>query len=409
MSGAMAVQNLGEGQRAKVVATDASLHNADLPSLDEIRSGGTFDRAKRLDDASLAEAMEGAKGLDIEDDNTLVSFGIEEQREASQLAEKTVEYSRKNDFTAIREATEGMNEKMRQLNMGNLKPSIWDKILPGKAAKRINSVLKEHKDISEGVRESIEALAGEKQKLMEYRAAAELDIEASEGLIKRFDIKIAQLEIQRDAFNKRVGRFIEEHQNSQDESVTQTLKQFETIRGLMERKLNALVNSRADQFTTLENLRNFQTTYNVLIQAAEDQANFNKQAWNNTVSVLTHSARQKGVQNAIDSQREAAGQWMKARGDAAVKTVEDTMRTLQTGVIDLSRALESIDKAEEANLKLIQGCKQAQSILSNASSQIAERSAKASERTAAAARASEEEVAGMVDEFSKLSGPPRAA
>jgi uncharacterized protein YaaN involved in tellurite resistance len=375
--------------------------------MEQIRGGAQFTKARHLNEPALREAMQGARSIDVEDDKAVVDFGIEEQREATRMAEKTVEYSRKNDFSAIRATTAEMNERMMELSIGDLKPSLWDKLLPNAAARRIKSVLTQHQDISEHVRDSIQALGAEKEKLMEYRAAAEQDIEGSEKLIARFDIKIAQLEIARDTFQKRMDRFIEENKDRQDEQVTQRLKHFEMVGALLERKVNALVSSRADQFTTLENLRNMQATYNVLIQAAEDQANYNRQAWNNTVSILTHAARQKGVQEAIDSQREAAGAWLQARGDAAVKTVENNMRVLQTGVIELEKVTESIDRAEEANLKLIEGCKAAQEKLQEMSRTIADRSAAASARTAAAARSSQAEVTEMIGSLSGANLPTR--
>ena len=379
----------------------------DLPSLDEIRTGANFDKAKGLDNKALDEAIKGARDLNVEDDKSIVDFGVDEQRAAAKMAEKTVEYARRNDFDAIRVTTAEMNAKMRELNMGDLKPSIWDRFLPQAAAKRINGFLQQHHDISEDVHTSLQALAEEKKKLVTYRGAAEQDIAESDKLIHTFDIKIAQLEIVRDAFQKRVAKFIEENKDKTDEQTTQKLKQFEMVQSLLERKVNAMVSSRADQFTTVENLRNLQATYNVLIQSAEDQANYNRQAWNNTVSILTHSERQKGVQQAIDSQREAAGEWLHARGNATVKSVESTMRILQTGVIEVEKITESMDRAEEANLKLIEGCKVAQTKLLQMSKDIAARSVLVSERTAQAARSSQEEVAGMINELAGARLPGR--
>lgn len=393
---------------SKAPGANGALEHDDLPSLEEIRDGAHFQKAKRLDEKSLQEALKGAKELDVEDDKAVVDFGIDLQRAATRMAEKTVEYSRKSDFAGIRETTQAVTDKMRQLNIGDLKPSMVDRILPKVAARRINGVLAQHRDISDEVRTSLAALAEEKKKLMTYRGAAEQDIAESEELIKQFDLKIAQLEINRDAFKKKVDKFMEENKDDQDEKVTQKLKHFQMVLGLLERKVNAMVASRADQFTTLENLRNLQATYNVLIQSAEDQANYNRQAWNNTVSILTHAARQKGVQEAIDAQRNAAGDWLKARGDATVKTVEDTMRILQTGVVEIEAVTQSIDRAEEANLKLIQGCKDAQTKLLEMSGQIAQRSAQASERTAQAARASQEEVASMISDLSGRNLPGRS-
>jgi hypothetical protein len=99
---------------------------------------------------------------------------------------------------------------------------------------------------------------------------------------------------------------------------------------------------------------------------------------------------------------------LKARGDATVKSVEDTMRILQTGVVEIAAVTQSIDRAEEANLKLIQGCKDAQTKLLEMSSQISQRSAQASERTAQAARASQEEVASMISDLSGRNLPGRS-
>ena len=371
----------------------------DLPSMEEIRANPNITKAKGMDEKDLTEAVKGARELNIEDDKAIVDFGVEEQRQATRMAEKTVEYSRKGDFTGIKVATNEMTAKMRELNIVDLKESWIDRFLPAIAAKRINSVLQQHQDLSEGVSRSLRALAEEKKKLVTYRAAAEQDIRESEDLIRKFDIKIVELELGRDAFKKRVDKFIEETKEKNDEKTTQQLKHFEMVLSLLERKVNAMVSSRADQFTTLENLRNLQATYNVLIQSAEDQANYNRQAWNNTVSILTHAARQKGVQEGIDAQRNAAGQWLQARGDATVKTVESTMRILQTGVIELERVTESIEKAEEANLKLIEGCKTAQTKLLEMSKQVATRTQEASDKTAQAARSSQEEVAGMITDL----------
>ena len=394
---------------APAKATSRAQQVDDLPSLDEIRSGGgNFDKARRLDDKSLGEAMKGAKDFNMEDDKSIVDFGVEEQRAATKLAEKSVEYSRKSDFEAIKDITQEMTAKQRELQIGDLKPNFWDRVLPGKMAKKINGVLAQHQDISNAVRVSLQALAEEKKKLITFRTAAEGDIKESELLIERFDLKIAQLEIGRDAFNKKVNKFLDEHKDDSDEKTTQRLKHFEMVKGLLERKVNAMVASRADQFTTLENLRNLQATYNVLIQAAEDQANYNRQAWNNTVSILTHSARQKGVQEAIDSQRQAAGEWLEARGDATVKTVEKTMNILQVGVIEIEKITKSIDRAEEANLKLIEGCKTAQTKLLQMSKDIADRTALASERTAQAARSSQEDVAGMITDLAGARLPGRS-
>jgi Skp family chaperone for outer membrane proteins len=90
-----------------------------------------------------------------------------------------------------------------------------------------------------------------------------------------------------------------------------------------------------------------------------------------------------------------------------VKTVENNMRVLQTGVIELEKVTESIDRAEEANLKLIEGCKAAQEKLQEMSRTIADRSAAASARTAAAARSSQAEVTEMIGSLSGANLPTR--
>lgn len=404
MQAAIAVATERNGAKAVV---NSKIKDEDLPSLDEIRINPNLDKTKGLEEKDLQEALRNAKGLDIEDDKTMVDFGVEEQRAATRMAEKTVEYSRKSDFDTIKAATQEMNEKMRELNMGDLSPSFIDRFLPKAAAKRIQNVLQQHQDISETVKRSLQALAEEKKKLITYRAAAEQDINESLELIRRFDVKISELELGRDAFKKRVDKFVDENKDKTDEKTTQKLKHFEMVKGLLERKVTDLEAARTDQFTTIENLRNLQGTYNVLILSAEDQANYCRQAWNNTVSILTHAARQKGVQEAIDSQRETAGMWLKARGDATVKTVENTMRVLQTSVVDLERVKESIDKAEEANLKLIEGCKVAQTKLFDMAKEMTARSKLASEHTAQAAKASTEEIAGMINELASSSMPSR--
>jgi uncharacterized protein YaaN involved in tellurite resistance len=379
----------------------------DLPSLETIRSNPKLYRSQNLDDKDLAEARKGAQSLNIDDQKQIVDFGIDEIRQASRMAAKTVEYSKKNDFKAIEEATMSMIDKMHEANVGELKPHWYDRFLPEAAAKRVAKVLRQHQDISEGTKVSLKSLAEEKKKLVTYRGAAEQDIDASMENIRRLDIRLAELELVQEAWVEKVAKYKEDNKDKSDEKTTQQLKHFEMVLALLASKNDFLVKARTDQFTSLENFRNYQATYNVLIQNMEDQANYMTQSFDNTVAQLTHASRQKGVEEVLNASRQAAGQWLKARGDAAVRTVENTMRVLQTGVVELERVTESIARAEEANIKLIEGCKSAQSKLASMSREVAERSKLASERTAQAARSSQEEVSNMLSEYQNASLPAR--
>ena len=65
---ANAVVNEADNAGAAAKSTARSTQVDDLPSLAEIRGGGgNFDKARRLDDKSLGEAMKGAKDFNMED------------------------------------------------------------------------------------------------------------------------------------------------------------------------------------------------------------------------------------------------------------------------------------------------------------------------------------------------------
>ena len=65
---------------AKATPAVSRFDTDDLPSLAEIRAGGTYLKAKNLDDKSLSEVLKGVKDFDLGDEKSLTDFAIERRR-----------------------------------------------------------------------------------------------------------------------------------------------------------------------------------------------------------------------------------------------------------------------------------------------------------------------------------------
>jgi uncharacterized protein YaaN involved in tellurite resistance len=331
-----------------------------MPALEEIRAASQV--ASELTEAELQHAYEAASELDFSDPIQAMKFGLAEQEAASQVTRDFMGTLKDAGLEALSDIARAQNDRMEQLNIGELKPSLLSRlasmILPGAQAKKVTAFLDKHRSLSEIINEGEEAQATERLKLEKLQEQMKLKIDENGETYKRLTGVIAQAELRYAADLKKVAEFKEQNKESSSQAVARQMNLMDQSLAMEARRINSLKASRQETLNALT-VMDFQVNrIHSQMQMIDEQRFFNRLVWDNSVMMAaTNSQMQSSVQS-ITYNRESVEKMMTNRTEGIADTLQKVQSEEKAGVINAAVLEQAAIQLIKMNRSIIDGNKE---------------------------------------------------
>lgn len=320
---------------------------------------GESEAVKELKPEEQLEVYEEARDLNFTDALKTMGFGLEEQKKASEITRDFIEEVRNTDLESLTAIASENNQRMEQLNIGELQPGFWQKmlrgILPHKKAEAVRAFLDKHKSLSELVNDGEVAMADERVKLETHHARMVKKIAENTETYNQLGKRTGAAELSYAASKRWVEEVKQQYEVTPNASKAREIALLDQALTRQARRINSLKASRQE---TLQALR----TMDMQLQGIESQismideaAAFNRLVWDNSVLMVATDRRMKNSVEAVEFNRQQVEKMIRTRGGNIAETLRHILKEQGEGVVNAAVLEFAAKQLLDMNKTIIKG------------------------------------------------------
>lgn len=301
---------------------------------------------------SRARAAELAKAINLKDTQSIISFGIESQKNATQVSEQMLTGVRTKDTGPVGEAMNQMVHTMRGLDFSQIKPGqkpgFFARLL-GKAS-ALTLFLQKYETVESQITAAQNNLDKHRQQLLRDIVMLDKLYITTLQMLDGLDETIAAVEYKLEEVNSvDIPAAQEKAKASGDMADTQAANDLINARDDLERRLADLKTTRMVTIQALPSIRIVQTNDKGLSEKIQSQILNALPLWKRNMALAIAAWRSEEAGKATKAATDFTNQLIE-QSQAQLQTSNKAIRTeLERGIIDV----ESVKKANEALIQTI--------------------------------------------------------
>jgi uncharacterized protein YaaN involved in tellurite resistance len=337
-------------------------HNTDgfvMPELGTLL--GNTAVAKKLSPDRQREAYRQAADLDISDALGQANFGLELQKSASKVTRQFIDEVRGIDLENLTVLASQTNKAMQDLHIGDLKPSIFQRvtasILPKRQAQSVALYLEKHRSLSDIIEATEVAMGEERLKLEEHHQKMTHKIDENQAIYQGLSETIAVAELSYAANKKRVEELKKQLEDDPDAAQARQVNLLDQALTRQARRINTLMASRQETLTALQTMDLQLQGITSQISMIDEQVSFNRQVWDNSILMTATDRRMQDTVQAVQYNREQIEKMIKERGGNIAETLGAIMKEQGEGVVNAAVLEFAAAQLAQTNQAMIVGAK----------------------------------------------------
>ena len=299
---------------------------------------------------SREEAAKVAQSINLKDSQSIISFGVEAQKNATAVSQQMLSGVRSKDTGPVGDAMNQMVHHMRGLDFSQIKPgtkpSLFQRLL-GKAS-ALTLFLQKYETVESQIMAAQNNLDNHRRILLRDIVMLDKLYEATEQMLNDLDVFIAGLEYKIEEVNRvDIPALQAKAEQTKDMADTQAVNDMINARDDLERRLHDLRLSRMVTIQALPSIRVIQANDKGLTDKIQTQI----------LNALPIWQRQMAI--AIAAWRTAeGGKASKAATDFTNQLIEQSQEQLKESNklirTEIERGIMDVDSVKKANDALIQ-------------------------------------------------------
>lgn len=299
---------------------------------------------------SPARAKELASKINLKDSQSIITFGVEAQKNTTAISEQMLQGVRTKDTGPVGDQMNAMVREMKGLDFGDLatgkKPGFLKKLLGG--ASVLQKFLDKYKTVESQLIASANVLEGHRVQMLKDIVALDKQYDATLGLLDALDEQIAAIDYLLNEVNTTEIPALQAKANeTQDMNDTQAVRDMTEARDSLERKRSDLLLTRNVTIQALPSIRIVQSNDKGLAEKIQTQLLTAVPLWKRTMAVSIAAWR-----------AEEAGKATKAATDFTNDLLIQSAKQLNTSNkvarTEIERGIFDVEAAVQANDLLMQ-------------------------------------------------------
>ena len=298
----------------------------------------------------VERARELASKINLRDSQSIITFGVEAQKNTTAISEQMLQGVRTKDTGPVGDQMNAMVREMKGLDFGELatgkKPGFLRKLLGG--ASVLQKFLDKYKTVESQLIASANVLEGHRVQMLKDIVALDKQYDATLGLLDALDEQIAAIEYLLNEVNtKEIPALQAKANETQDMNDTQAVRDMTEARDSLERKRSDLLLTRNVTIQALPSIRIVQANDKGLAEKIQTQLLTAVPLWKRTMAVSIAAWR-----------AEEAGKATKAATDFTNDLLVQSAKQLNTSNrvarTEIERGIFDVEAAVQANDLLMQ-------------------------------------------------------
>lgn len=294
-------------------------------------------------------AAELARTINLKDSQSIIGFGVEAQREVTQVSENMLTGVRTKDTGPVGDALNGMVHEMRGLDFGSIKPGqkqgFFSKLI-GRAS-AMTLFLQKYETVESKINTTQNKLDGHRVQLLKDIVALDRLYGATLGLLDSLDEQIAAIHYKLDEVNTQVIPAAQaKAESTGDMADAQEVRDLTESRDALERKIHDLELTRNLTIQALPSIRIVQANDKGLAEKIQSQILNTLPLWKRTMALSIAAWR-----------AEESGKASKATTDFTNELIVQSAEQLNSSnrIVrqEIERGLFDVESAVKANESLI--------------------------------------------------------
>ncbi len=299
---------------------------------------------------SDARARELASKINLKDSGSIITFGVEAQKNATQVSEQLLQGVRTKDAGPAGDALNAMVRDMKGLDFGALstakKPGFFAKLLGGAGV--LQKFLDKYKTVEGQIIQASNVLEGHRVQMLKDMVAMDKLYQATLGMLDNLDEQIAAIEWLMNEVNTVHIPALEAKANaSGDMADAQELRDMTETRDELERRRYDLLLTRDDTIRALPSIRIVQAIDKGLAQKIQSQILNNVSMWKRTMAVQIAAWRAAEAGKATNAATDFTNDLIKQSADQLNESNRVARKAMERGIYD-------VEAAEHAHAKLLE-------------------------------------------------------
>lgn len=298
----------------------------------------------------VERARELASKINLKDSQSIITFGVEAQKNTTAISEQMLQGVRTKDTGPVGDQLNSMVREMKGLDFGELatgkKPGFFRKLLGG--ASVLQKFLDKYKTVESQLIASANVLEGHRVQMLKDIVALDKQYDATLGLLDALDEQIAAIDYLLNEVNtKEIPALQAKANETQDMNDTQAVRDMTEARDSLERKRSDLLLTRNVTIQALPSIRIVQANDKGLAEKIQTQLLTAVPLWKRTMAVSIAAWR-----------AEEAGKATKAATDFTNDLLVQSAKQLNTSNriarTEIERGIFDVEAAVQANDLLMQ-------------------------------------------------------
>lgn len=331
-----------------------------MPALEELMQSSAV--AKQLKPAELKQAYEQAALLNISDAPSVMDFGLDIQKRASQVTREFIAEARQVDLQNLTDMANKTNKAMEELGVGDMRPGIFDRaigfFLPSSKAEQVKTYFAKHRQLSDVINETEQGMTDERLRLLEHHGNMKLKIDENRDVYNELTNKIATAELSYAANLKMTEELKKQYEGQFDGAKAREIQLLDQALARQKRRINTLGASRLETLTALNTMDMQLEGINSQIAMIDDQSSFNRLVWDNSILMVATDKRMQNAVQAVQYNREQIEKMLKERGKNVGQTLSAIIQEQGQGVVNAAVLEYAAAEVARMNRAMITGAKE---------------------------------------------------
>lgn len=299
---------------------------------------------------SEERARELASKINLKDSSSIITFGIEAEKNATQVSEQMLQGVRTKDTGPVGDQLNAMVREMKGLDFGALavgkKPGLLTKLLGGAGV--LQKFLDKYKTVEGQIIAASNVLESHRVQMLKDIVAMDKLYDATLTLLDHLDEQIAAVDwLIKDVNENRLPPILAKANETGDMADAQEVQDMTAARDELERRRYNLLLTRDDTIRALPSIRIVQDLDKGLAGKIQSQLINNVSMWKRTMAVQIAVWRAAEAGKATESATNFTNELIRTSADQLNETNRRVRKNVERGIYD-------VEAAEHAHMKLLQ-------------------------------------------------------
>jgi len=299
---------------------------------------------------SQERARELASKINLKDSQSIITFGVDAQKQATQVSEQLLQGVRTKDVGPAGDALNAMVRDMKGLDFGALgqarKPGFFAKLLGGAGV--LQKFLDKYKTVEGQIIAASNVLEGHRVQLLKDMVSMDRLYQATLGMLDNLDEQIAAIDwLMNEVNTKHIPELEAKANETGDMADAQALRDMTETRDELERRRYDLLLTRDDTIRALPSIRIVQAIDKGLAQKIQSQILNNVSMWKRTMAIQIAAWRAAEAGKATESATDFTNELIRESADQVNESNRIARKAMERGIYD-------VEAAEYAHTKLLE-------------------------------------------------------